>query len=304
LAWLLRWSGARVGVALVYHRVEPRPRAWADSLVPVVSTTNFEGQARHLAARYQVVPAGTLHDAAMRRRRGRRFPVAITFDDDLASHRSTALPVLRKYRLPATMFLCGASLDGPHPFWWEHLERGANDGLDLAAVATDVLERNLVELHEVAAAIEDLPGPARRRVGQELRRRVGPGPEDGGLRADDVAALAAAGMEIGFHTREHHRLTDLDDADLDAALTGGRSDLAQACGAPLDTVAYPHGRADARVAAAARRAGYRVGFTTEGAGVGPSSDPLLLGRVDPSWVRPGDFAFWLTRRIWHARRTA
>lgn len=301
-AVLARWSSARAGLALVYHRVERSPLGPAADLVPTVATADLDAQLRHLAARYRVVPAGDLHAAVRGRRRGERFPVAVTFDDDLASHRSAALPSLLQHGLTATVFVCGASLDGPTAFWWERLERGVRLGVDPASALPGRTSVEASDIHAVAGIIEAMAPPARRAVAEDLRTRLGPDPDDAGLRAEDVAALAGAGIEIGFHTREHDRLTDLDDAALAAALLDGRAAVAEAAGRPVDVLAYPHGRADDRVAAAARRAGYRAAFTTEGGPVVPASDPLLLPRVDPSWTAPADFPRWLHRQLRAVRR--
>jgi peptidoglycan/xylan/chitin deacetylase (PgdA/CDA1 family) len=89
-------------------------------------------------------------------------------------------------------------------------------------------------------------------------------------------------MAIGFHTRRHHVLPTLDDASLAAALQDGRAELETWAGGRVVTIAYPHGKADERVAAAARTAGFEVGFTGEAAGIGSAANPLLLGRHTPS----------------------
>jgi hypothetical protein len=92
-------------------------------------------------------------------------------------------------------------------------------------------------------------------------------------------------MEIGFHTRDHEPLTLLGDADLKDALHRGRSELAFEAGRELDAIAYPHGKVEARVAEAARRAEFSHGFTTAAGSMDPNTDPLLIGRLDPSWMR-------------------
>ena len=81
------------------------------------------------------------------------------------------------------------------------------------------------------------------------------------LGVDGIGALAAAGMTVGFHTLEHPLLPDLDNDRLAAALTTGREELAAATGRPLTLLAYPHGKADQRVAGAARAAGYAAAWT-------------------------------------------
>ena len=42
-------------------------------------------------------------------------------------------------------------------------------------------------------------------------------------------------------------------------------------------IAYPHGKADGRVAGAARAAGYELGLTGSPTRADPSTNPLLIG---------------------------
>lgn len=74
--------------------------------------------------------------------------------------------------------------------------------------------------------------------------------------------LRAANWEIGSHTVTHRLSTDLSDASLEHELRESRSMLVRRLGS-ADTLAYPYGRADARVAAAAEQAGYEAAFTLE-----------------------------------------
>lgn len=78
---------------------------------------------------------------------------------------------------------------------------------------------------------------------------------------EQIGALADSGWEIGSHTRSHPRLTQIDDARLDDELAGSREVCEQRLGRPCRTIAYPYGDYDARVAAAAERAGYEAAGT-------------------------------------------
>jgi hypothetical protein len=100
-------ADGRVGLALCYHRVgDPQGRAgWA--LVPALGTRLFADQLRHVRARYRLVRAGELAEAIATRRREQRFPLAVTFDDDLAVHAGETARLLRHLDLPATFFLGG-----------------------------------------------------------------------------------------------------------------------------------------------------------------------------------------------------
>jgi peptidoglycan/xylan/chitin deacetylase (PgdA/CDA1 family) len=298
----LRLTGRRVGVALIYHSVEPVQGDLDRQIVPPHGSELFAGEVGHLMRRYRVVPAGRLPDAVANRRRGERFPVAITFDDDLACHVDVVLPILTRAGASATFFLTGAALERPFAFWWERLQRAVDSGVEVP----DVSDGRRVDMarpgaiHEVGKAVETLTPPEREAFSAVLLERLGDDPPTAGLRAGGVAELVSAGMEIGFHTLRHDSLPSLDDESLQAALTDGRSSLDELSGGRLTVVAYPHGHFDARVAAAARAAGFDYGYTTRVEPVRPDSDPHELGRLGPSYRSVGHFAVQLVRLL--ARR--
>jgi peptidoglycan/xylan/chitin deacetylase (PgdA/CDA1 family) len=290
---LLRWSDRKVGIALLHHRVGDPPGDPETELSPALGTAEFERQLERLASRHRVVRASGLLQAIATRRRGERIPVAITFDDDLSSHRRVSAPALLRHGLTATFFLSGASLERPYRYWWERLEEAFDRGLDVA----ETLNLPANGLHQLAGSIRELDPARRAEVAERLGALVGPDPADAGLRADDVRWLADAGFEIGFHTRDHHYLPNLDDAALRDAMSEGRDRLADVADQPLESIAYPHGGVDSRVAAAARTAGFKTGFTTGAEAATASTDPLLIGRVDPVYHGDGAFAADLAWRL-------
>jgi peptidoglycan/xylan/chitin deacetylase (PgdA/CDA1 family) len=300
---VVRFSGRRVGVVVVYHRLGDPPGDPREELVPALATDLFEAQLRHLKRRFRVVRPTELLQAVHDRRRGGRFPAAITFDDDLRSHSEFALPILRRVDLPAAFFVSGTSLDGPFRFWWERLQVAVDRGIELPeAIGGDATgsgpgRRNI---HELGRRIEELAPADRDIVASQLAAVVGPDPPDAGLRESDLQALSAAGCEIGFHTLRHDPLPTLDDENLAQAMRQGCARLEDVLGQKLTTIAYPHGRADLRVAAAARAAGYAFGFTGTIEAVSPTSDPLLLGRVDASYRSVGHLALQLVRALLRA----
>ena len=183
-----RSSSRGLGIGLVYHEVgEPAgdPRR---ELVPALATSLFEAQVRHLASRYLLVSASDLLSATRERRRGGRFPVAITFDDDLPSHLEVVAPILTSAGATATFYLPGASLRGPHRFWWERLQDAVDRNLDLAPLGLGP-PRGVTGIHEVGHMIQDLPPGARDELDAKLQQLVGPDPPEAGLRAESLRRL-------------------------------------------------------------------------------------------------------------------
>ena len=68
-----------------------------------------------------------------------------------------------------------------------------------------------------------------------------------------IAASAASGMTVGFHTVDHEFMPALTDPALQDAVSRGRADLAGAAGTAVNYFAYPDGKADSRTAAAVCR---------------------------------------------------
>ena len=109
-----------VGCILTYHRVadvglsDPSNDDWN------VTPRNFERQVRGLLDFAEIVPLTELY--ARCRKGGERKPlVALTFDDGYANFHSQVLPILKRYGVPATLFvvtgLIGRSSPPPFDTW-------------------------------------------------------------------------------------------------------------------------------------------------------------------------------------------
>ena len=292
----VRHSAARVGFAVIYHGIAERTGDPKRELVPPHGKELFDAELRHLKEHYSVVPASDLPAAVARRRRGEPVPVSITFDDDLRSHVDYAVPALLEHGLPAAFFLNGGSLRESHVYWWDGLQRAVDERrpeveqLFGTALATGPIQ-------SLGEHIESLTPADRTAVAHKLADIAREDRLDAGLGDSDVKALHGAGFEIGFHTLRHDPLPPLEDEALAAALTEGRRHLAQLVDADVQLLAYPHGQADARVAEAARAAGYEIAFTTDEERISESSNSLLLGRFTPSFVSPRHFASQISKTL-------
>ena len=94
----------------------------------------------------------------------------------------------------------------------------------------------------------------------------------------ELRGLADEGWEVGSHTVSHPFLTELDDAALAQELDASRQACEAGMGRPCTSLAYPYGAVDARVVAAAGRAGYVAAGTL----------PKRLHAEEPlAWPRVG-----------------
>jgi len=96
----------------------------------------------------------------------------------------------------------------------------------------------------------------------------------------ELLELAARGAEIGSHTRTHPSLPHLDRETLLDELERSLAELRARVPRAPAMLAYPHGRSDETVRAAAARAGYDVAFSTDPGRNGAGTDRYRLRRVE------------------------
>jgi peptidoglycan/xylan/chitin deacetylase (PgdA/CDA1 family) len=287
---LARVRGHRL--VLVYHRLG-QPLRPDSAIVPSVPAEIFRDHVRALGDVVELVSLDTLIDDDWRASADahpRRPAVALTFDDDLPSHVEHALPVLREFGVPAAFFLSGRSLHGLGAYWFQHLEALLTTyGTSRTAALLGVPEAGAEGLVKACEGNPDL----RRRVSE----RAADLPTPQILQPGAIAALAAAGMTIGFHTVNHDVLPSLDQPALQRAVSHGREDVAAITGAPVMYFAYPHGKADTRSEAAVRAAGFRAAFTGIPVPIRSGVDPYRLGRWEPGPIGVDQLLIKLTTRL-------
>ncbi len=277
---------------LTYHRVDD-PRRRPDLYPGLVSATpeGFAAQVEHIAANYHVVGMDEL--LAVRAGSARLAPrsLLITFDDAYRDVVVNAVPVLERHGIPSILFVPTAYPDDPaRSFWW--------DRLHAALTAATTPFGILADGTRVTAERADQLSPAFRRLADEVKRR----PHASAMRlVDEVLAqlpaaaaspsvatwselrsLPARGMALAPHSHTHPRLDRLDAEALDEELQRPRLVFRERLDQEAPPVlAYPDGAHDARVVAAAARAGYSVAFgTARGTNSVRGIDWLRLRRIN------------------------
>lgn len=255
-------------LVLVFHRITPEahPR---QALIPSVPERLLRQQIEALLDAGEIV---SLEDLLIVAPHSSRPRFALTFDDDWFSHYERALPVLQDLNVTATFFLSGRSLHRLGPLWFETLD-GMIADRGIEAVA-QWLAVDSGDPEQVARLCENEPSLQQRieEVSDRDVQRLG---------SAEIAALAGAGMAVGFHTLQHPLLSRLSDSALDEALVIGRSELEVAAGSPIRLFAYPHGKPDPRAVTRLPAAGFTAACTGRPLPVRPGQNRYLLGRWEP-----------------------
>jgi peptidoglycan/xylan/chitin deacetylase (PgdA/CDA1 family) len=261
-----------------------------------------------------VVP---LQQAARDLAAGKPLPpraVALTFDDGYRDSLDVAVPLLRRWGLPATFFLVPGLLDGTVSSWWEVVAWVFHR----ATVQTVTFEGRVLRLGNevergravttVAELLKRRNAEARDAAIGELRVECRPGgaPPGRDMFLDWTGAreIATAGFGIGSHSSAHHILSRENATNQGTDLARSRRDLEDKLQVPVRHLAYPNGKADDYdddTIAAASEAGYAGAWTTYGGRNGPTTPPFESRRfvVEP---RRGPAAFaLLASQCWESR---
>ena len=304
----LAWPGGQRLSILIYHRVLPQP----DPLRPgEPDAASFDWQMRLLAERCVILP---LREAVSRLQEGRlpRRACCITFDDGYADNLTVALPILEKYRLPATVFVATGYLDGGRMFNDAVIDAiGATSAESLDLSDLDLGRHQLSSLEQRRAAIRVLLEQLKYRPPQQRAADVerlvetsgcGALPRDIMLTSAQVAELARRGVEIGGHTDSHAILTTLSDEQAREEIRSGRQHLERLTGKPVTVFAYPNGRPhrdyEARHAAIVRELGFELAVSTARGVANRATDRYQLPRFTP-WDQTR--AKWGLRLLLNAR---
>lgn len=289
-----RFSRGRFTV-LMFHRVVDADTARASANAPLmVEEGVFRDMAATVAERCRCLPLDEAVAWAVADGRSSRPVVAITFDDGYGDFWDKAFPVLRRYGLPATMYLPTGFLDDTDRFfWWDAVEAFFADVPPKDALkAADLPEAFVGDVF--ALALDPWPDKVRafirgplRRLEPEARARfmdMLPAPRAKRppmLDWDQVRELAASGLvDFGAHGVNHPLLDEVDAAPALEEVAVSKRRIEEEIGRPVTSFAYPSGRVPDYHRDMLARAGIGLAVTTRFGGNDAGSDPLRLRRVD------------------------
>jgi peptidoglycan/xylan/chitin deacetylase (PgdA/CDA1 family) len=294
-----RWLRARVlGGALIlgYHRIS----ATQDDVYDVcVSPENFAG---HMEALRKYACPISLSRLVQSLKQNVLPPksVAVTFDDGYADNFYEAKPVLEKYEIPATVFVCTGYIG--KEFWWDELDRLVNRS------RTDPYTLHLrtggkqFKWHKKNVSRHASPPATRDEFGRALYHYLlsldiedqnhamtvirnwsnlsSPGISTSRtLSEKEILRLADGGLiEIGAHTRHHPMLPALSMERQREEIHTNKIELEVLLGKPIKGFSYPNGRATADAKQIVREVGFEYACTSLHDVVRPEGDIYELTR--------------------------
>ncbi|MCF6353716.1 MAG: polysaccharide deacetylase family protein [Candidatus Polarisedimenticolaceae bacterium] len=297
-------GGNRLSI-LIYHRVLPKLDPMYEGDVDAVS---FNWQMKLIAEHFSPL---SLPDAACCLKEGRLPPraVCVTFDDGYADNLTTALPILKRHAIPATIFIATGYLNGS--MMWNDAVKEAlrvlpDEELDLSNDDLGIyrLETQADRVMAAMSLIDHLKllqTSVRDDMAKQLLEAAGNPEAHLMASSDQVRELHKAGMDIGAHTVTHPILSKLSAAEAYREITESKEQLEALTGEKVTLFAYPNGIPgddySSEHVQMVKRAGFTAGVSTSHGVANRFSDLFQLPRYTP-WDRtPSRFMARIVRNV-------
>lgn len=236
---------------LMYHRfASPPVKGWA-------SPEYFEQQVRYIKANYNPVSLVGLMQHQRDTGKMPNHAVVITVDDGYQDFYEYAFPILKKYNVPATLFVTTGFIARDLWLWPDKitwlLKRSniiPDIKLGLLSLSGGVLDKSSYGFYwqRIVDHALSLPDPEKHEfiaklaslMGQELPSRIPA--EYAPLALNELRLMQDSGIEIGGHTVTHPSLGRVTESQAYDEIFGCRDYLNQHLGHRERTFCYPNGQ--------------------------------------------------------------
>jgi peptidoglycan/xylan/chitin deacetylase (PgdA/CDA1 family) len=285
---LLRPILSGVGAIFMLHHVRPgRDGTFQPNHHLEVTPEFLREILTHLrACDIDIVSMDEAHRRLIERNFSRRF-ATFTFDDGYRDNRDFALPVMREFDAPLTIYVTSDFAEGTGRLWWIALEMAiANAGTAEVTINGAVCRLDTATPAAKQTAFDRLHDWLRELPEHDLRREMhalcarhdvdeSAICRDLCMSWDELKLLAADPLvTIGAHTVTHCNLAAQNDEVARDELTASRAQIEAVLDHAVAHLAYPYGdkaAAGPREFTLARMAGYRTAVTTRPGMIFPES---------------------------------
>ena len=201
--------------------------------------------------------------------------VWISFDDGWKDNMQNVIPVIKKYKIPATFFIVTHAVKNAGVFWpsivdefREHLPEDYRKNVRLLWKAPE---------HERKKVIDGLV----EKFSDYLHREA--------MTVEDVKSIAnIEHVEIGSHTANHVITPNCTEEELESEVETSKREIEKWTGRPVDVFSYPNGDFDGREKDVLKKHGFNLAVTLKDKPVTLNDDPYYLPRF--SSINDGFFS--------------
>jgi len=276
-------------IVLMYHKV-----GGGSDFLPALDTKIFRRQISFLKRFYDIV---SLEDIFSPSSNGsRKTKAIITFDDGYKSIFKHAYPVLKKYNIPATVFLTANSIEKNTPIWPDlashYIQVTKEKSVDLevknskVSFSLDSIEDKIKAVNEIKDLLKRVPNDERvvllHKLKYDLEADDNVEDELSMLSWDEIREMSKNRISFGGHTLSHPILSNLSLQEARNELVESKRIIEDRLNVPVYSFAYPNGQKDDfndGIKNMLAESGYKVACTTIFGKNNKNTNPLEIRRI-------------------------
>lgn len=289
LLQLLKFFHGRKHIVLTFHRVLFPGRKNNFDTCPTVTVNNFELILNYVMRRYEIVSLQFLCENLNSSKR----LLAITFDDGWRDNYTNAYSILKKYEIPATIFMTTGKIGSVLPFWQQRLGFIFQDvikGSHSPKKITDIIgmaESTDINQELYFTIIEKWKSFPMEKIENKIagfsfadniaKDRLF-------LSVEEIQLMVNEGLvDFGSHTENHVILPNESLSKVKSELYESKKKLEDVIGKKIYMLSYPNGNVSRDIVQQAESIGYSIGCTTQVRCIGGKVDKMMLPRIDTEW---------------------
>jgi peptidoglycan/xylan/chitin deacetylase (PgdA/CDA1 family) len=308
-----RVTGQQRIFILMYHRINQHVPPFFEV---VVKPDFFERQIRFLKKHYEIVDLNDINRLEFIRA-SKRDIVVLTFDDGYRNNYTHAFPILKKYDVPATIFLATDYIDTNQLLYYDKLawilyktvstpDIATLVKYDIAPEISGEIERFFNStssarfniLRSLAARLKMFPSKNREdildRLAKVCKIKIWPGDgERAMLSWKEVKEMSEHGISFGSHTKSHPVLSSISASEAQKEIVESKRAIEEKIQKPVTIFAYPYGKKESytdNIIKILINEGFKYACSSNvGAEQYPLKAPLMLKRKG---VAPSPFLFF------------
>ena len=291
---LRKCFGSKI-VILTYHRIGTNNNAW---LYPPTSPSDFEKQMKYLKKTNKIISLNKLAEFIQKGTPLEEKIAVVTLDDGYKDNYLYAFPILKKYNIPATIFLVTGHINTGNLFWFDKvknlifntkLKRFELD--DLGVFPLNSIKDRLKSLFIITEKLKKISDEKKNIILEklvnifnvEIPHDLG---RDVNLSWDEIKEMSEGGVEFGAHTVTHPILTriSLDQARFE--ILQSKKDIEKRLNQSVNTFSYPNGTIEDfnnEIIEIVKNSGYSCAVTTISIVNYSKINLYKLGRLFDPW---------------------
>jgi peptidoglycan/xylan/chitin deacetylase (PgdA/CDA1 family) len=207
----------------------------------------------------------------------------VTFDDGSPSVIKHAVPIMNRYGINATLFVCPGVIGQQYPFWWQVVERAW-------ALGVGELGPFPGSLQGTVSGLKIVPDSQRRREIERLQERIaastGLPHQVEQMTLEDLNTFVAAGGDLGNHTWDHPVLDQCSQDEQERQVLLANAWFQDNGLAASPYFAYPNGNPTVFTRRLLHDSGLRLAVLFNHRLANHSGDPYMVSRLRVSADEP------------------